>query len=317
MDDLYKEISLQEYLLIQEKIARLDYSRTSIDEIFQLLKPLRNGLSMTAIQTGIDLCLFRGVKWDKKPETLDKISYPPKSHAKINRASQEGEQLFYSSTSKNIILYEMNSKRGDRVVISEWRPTIHLIFPLIGYTNENLKKMGSSRSVNFGDMKFAAEKFRNKTELQIEIIRYLSELFCQPINSDNEEKYRLTIAIAKLFYTGEYVDSEKNDGRFSGLTYPSIKGNGEHDNYAVNIKLFDAGLIEPNCVEFIEIQDYDLKELRYKYTILDYANSFSQNNIEWKDLKNTWTIWDNEEIFFDENEPIRAFTSEGEEYHPD
>lgn len=317
MTDPYVEISRDEFLSIQKQIGMLDLEVTSVEGIFEILKPLKKELSMTAMQTGLDLSLFRGVKWGEKPNTIDMISYPPKSFAKINRASQEGKQLFYSSTSKNITLYEMYLKVGDRIVISEWRPTIALIFPLIGYSDENLKRMASERILDFGKMNYVNEKFAIKSELHFELVNYLSETFCQPIRVGESEKYKLTIAISRLFYRDQYRDSQKDDGRFSGLVYPSIKGSGNHDNFAVNVGLIDSGLIEPNRVEFIEILEYDSKLSRYKYRILDFADSFTNYQINWKNANYTWSIWDNQDIYFGEEVPVRAFTADGEEFLPD
>lgn len=317
MTEPFKEISIEEFQLIKEKISNLDYSRTTIEEIFEIIKPLLKGMGLTAVQTAIDLTLFRGVKWNNKPQTIDKISYPPRLSTKINRASDVGQQMFYSSTSKNITFYEMYLKKGDRVAISQWRPNIHLVFLLVGYIDDNLKKMGASRTIDFGPMKFVSDVFANPSDQEVESAKFIADLFCQNIPPQDENKYKLTIAITRLLTRDHYVDAQKKDGRFSGLVYPSIKGNGEHDNYAINIDLIDNKFIEPYNVEFIEIVDYESQRQRYKYKILDYADSFSENRINWKEIKNSWTIWDDQEIFFGESMPIRAFTSDGDECIPD
>jgi len=84
-----------------------------------------------------DLVLFRGIQYSSKPKFYEELIYPPINKAKTNRANVKGEQVFYASTKKKAVFYELDAKPGDALVLSTWVTALPLLISNVGYTSEN------------------------------------------------------------------------------------------------------------------------------------------------------------------------------------
>lgn len=315
MNDPNAPITVEEFEKIQIQIAEIDLRTISIEMIMDIIRPVLNGIPLACQYTAVNLGLYRAIAWSDKPALFDDITYPPIKFAKINRASLEGEQVFYSSSSKNITLFEVDAKVGSRYVISEWRTTQQLMLPLLGYTTQNLEHLGGGREDKFEEFDYSKIQYANSIEHLKNILNYLCKLFCQQVPSNSQHLFKITIAIAKLIYQQEFAGFPPNQsGIFNGLIYPSIKGKGTHDNYAIKKEVIDSGFVEFFSAEFIEIMSFANGVYRYK--ILDYANSIKDGEILWKNTEQTWTIEDNQDTYFDED-GLRLYDSEQNEINCD
>jgi len=129
----------------------------------------------------------------------------------------------------------------------------------------------------------------------------------------DENIYKLTIAIAKILM-GEV--ELKEDGlfkEFDGLLYPTIKYNANADNVVLKKHVIDFNKLSIDRVEYIKIVNYT--DNKYQYKILDVSDSINGNLIVWKDLSSTWTVNDeSDDIYFENN---KAFNEFGDEIEPD
>ncbi len=253
---------------------------------------------VTTFRFNPGLLLFRGIKYSEKPKFLHDIIYPPKDQAKINRASEKGEQMFYASTVKKAVVYELNIKSGDRLIISTWRTNNILLFNNVGYTKANLENLGANKVTPFND--------EGENEVNKLIADYLALSFCQNISEEDEHLYKLTIAIARIHL------HDVNDNRFAGLYYPTVRLNGDEENFAIDKNVVDHGLLDFEGIQFIEIIDRIYN--RYKYSILDIAEDITDYNINWKNLSNHWTVYDDSEdlYFIEEGGNIFAYNQDGD-----
>lgn len=121
----------------------------SEQEIMKHLKILITGYKIFIAHTNPGLVLFRGIKYSDKPDYWEQLIYSPKEKAKINRASAEGQSMFYCSTLKKSVFYELFVKRGDRLVITTWILSKQALFANIGYTIGNLARLGTIRKRPF------------------------------------------------------------------------------------------------------------------------------------------------------------------------
>lgn len=275
--------------------------------------------------------LYRGIKFDHKPELYNDIIYPPKHLATLNRASGENEQMFYCSNLKKAPFYELFVNIGDKLVLSTWTLNKHATFNNIGYSKTNLTNLGSIRDSPFMSTEY--KELSNKQSFDL-ISDYLGELFCKKILPEENYYYKLTNAIAKKHFNArpkDYnnpikldsnslpIDLNKKDftlNNFPGLTYPTIQNDGIADNFVILKEAIDDNILEFNKVEYIEI--VDIINNQYKYKIIDIAFEIKNSKIEWKKLDKQWHLYDDtEEInFVEENGLFLAFTPFGDLIDP-
>jgi hypothetical protein len=292
--------SIAEKIRIIETVEK-KFLTLSTDQIIDLINPVFTYYVAHTFILALNLILYRGIKYSQKPLLLKDLSYAPIKYAKINRASEEGEQMFYCTTKKKAVLYELNAMPGDRLVISSWYTIARLNVNSVGYTNSNLKELSSSSADLTWDNVDPNVKFYDEENLYI--ANYLAKTFSQRINSSNLDVYRLTIPIAKKHFP---------EDQFHGLIYPTIQFNANAENLAIKPVAIDNNFIEFERVEYIEV--IELVENKYKYKILDVSDSILNDKIVWKNLKQTLTVTDdNDELYFIEDEgEIIAYNEKGD-----
>lgn len=283
MSDLIKPTFDEKKEVIQE--FENTYFINSIGESMELMNPLFTGYWSMGLNLAIDLLLFRGIKYSEKPNFVSETSYPPPEYAKMNRASELGESMFYCTTNKKVIFYELKLQPGDKIVISTWRVVKNIFVNSIGYTKNNLENLGYE-----GDAFKWDEDGNNNPILDEENMymnEYFSKCFSQNIESDTTNLYKKTIPIAKRLF---------HDDLFMGLIYPTIQYNAKYENLAIIPKALDNQFLEAIEFEFIEV--VEIIDGRYKYKIIDYADTKSENTIEWLRLTNQWTRYDDDDDLY-------------------
>jgi len=281
-----------------EELQAIDIEKETIENLQNYFNQIMHGYSVIAMALNPGFVLYRGIKYTERPKKIVEIIYPPKNKAKINRASNEGEQMFYASASKKPVFYELNAQPGDKFIISTWKTNNVLLFNNIGYTKSNFEELGASRLPL--DFLKPNDDVTNKF-----IADFLAKCFCQNISRENTYLYKLTIAIARIHLQNVY------DKRFAGLFYPTVQLNADEENFAINKSVIDNGLLDFERIEFVEV--IDKIQNQFKYRILDIAYEIKNGNIEWKNLETQWTLYDDsEELFFvEENERVIAYDRDG------
>lgn len=283
------------------QIQDLDLELESIEGIKVLLDPIIKGHKLSCPNFHPGLKLYRGIKYDIKPEFVSQLSYPPKEFAKISRASREGESLFYCANSNNVPYYELGGQIRDKLVISQWETTRNLLVNNIGYTDSNFLKLQSNRTTK--NVWTSKPETSTKLETREDIVQnFLATAFSQ--EAKNTSYYKLTVAIAELHIGGTIIadDNIKQyiGDSFAGFMYPTIQMNANADNFAIKPQIIDTGGLSFVDVFFIEITN--IIDLKFEIRTLDWANSISpEGRIEWKGRLPQWQLKGDENVTLGED----------------
>lgn len=66
------------------------------------------------------------------PKNVQDLSYPPIHKTKINRANDNGEQVFYASAGMPTTLAESRVKEGQYIIVSKWKNSKDLLLQEVG-----------------------------------------------------------------------------------------------------------------------------------------------------------------------------------------
>jgi len=159
----------------------------------------------------------------------------PKEKYQLNRCSDLGEKILYTSTETDTTICELQLEKGETFTLADFvtrSENLNAIVQVIGI-NE-LSKAQKKFEKLFNDhypklKKDAPEEY----EKNIIIDNFLSEQFQIKIASNESWKYKLTIAISQILLS----NPETN-----GLIYPSISTNSKGANIALKPEFVDQNL---------------------------------------------------------------------------
>jgi len=82
--------------------------------------------------------IYRTRVWHESepPKSVADISYPPKHVSRLNRANEEGEQVFYASAGLPPSFVESRLQQGQNVVCGEWRNTAQMTLQEVGLSED-------------------------------------------------------------------------------------------------------------------------------------------------------------------------------------
>ena len=261
-----------------QAIKELDLKTVEIDSIKELIKPILKGFVTSTPKFEAGLTLYRSRYCKTKPTNVCDLTYPPKEYIKSNqRVNRANHPVFYCSTAREAVFFELDVKPKDEIVVSKWETTEELLVNNVGYTRISFLNLKSNReNQNFG----AIEKEIDISETNNLVNEFLSQEFTKIVPAGNEDLYKISIAIAEKLCS---------DDMFDGLLYPAISMKANADNLAIKTQYIDEKRIVLKSVEYIQI---DAKEdFKYKITVLDFANSFKDDGtIEWKGRLPHWVL---------------------------
>jgi hypothetical protein len=257
-------------------LEKLDFKTASIQEIEDLLFPLFKGYTVSAPSFDTGLYLYRS-RICTKPNYLHELSYPSKEHIlEYGRANNIGQPMFYGSISKNIPLFELNAKVGDRLFISIWKTKAKLLINHIGFSDEVFKLLNSNREGN--SLYQFVSNTRNFNDINTFVYNYLAAAFAKKIQRTESYLYRLSIAITNKLLMGDLLD---------GVIYPTIAMNGNSDNIVIKPSYVDVNM-DFVAVEYLEVTE--VKDMQYKIQILDSANEIQEGKLIWTGKMLGWTL---------------------------
>ena len=256
-----------------------------VDEIRELIRPLMKGVRVQAPIVPAGTFLYRARKLDKsfnkdREILLSDLKYPPPDKATLGRLNRDGQSVFYCSSSKEPIFFELpNLNEGHEIILSFWKTLEPMILNNIGYTEYIFNQMGAKRvapswSVNKIDdsnQEITLNENSIPSEERERILshdenRVLRELmgkeFMREVHDSEHHHYQLTTALAEL-HLGEIKNHAQ---QFAGIIYPSVKMSANGDNFA---------LISDFVDQHIEFK----KTTHIRVTKRD-GNSFSINKID-------------------------------------
>ncbi|MGK2864509.1 MAG: hypothetical protein ACSLE0_21445, partial [Chitinophagaceae bacterium] len=270
------------------QIRNLDLSTVTIEEITELLVSMMKGYKLsTLIYKPGRRDIFRAIRYSEPPNKISDLWYPPLEYAEINRANRRGEQVFYGSSMREIPLFELNARVGNKFVISRWKTTKDLALNNVGYNETIFQKFNSSRQNQKWISEFGVEAKRTENTL---IRNFLAECFSQKLTASNPNIYKLTVAIAeKLFNNGiAMIGNNLVTINFEGLIYPTLQMNANGDNIALKRSFIDKGGLELQSVEFVEIKG--IMDFKYDLNVIAKSNTIRNGGeIDWEGQTSHWS----------------------------
>lgn len=289
------------------EIQNLDLQTVDIDIIKKQIGLLSNGYTQTSPIIPKGSKLFRGVVWREKPNSIEQVSYPPKSSIKnLHRAGRKEESLFYCSTAREAPFWELSVTAGDSLVISHWETNEPLLVNNVGYHADVFYRLNSGRACpNWGDSLESPKDLSANEQIKA----FFSQEFAQKILYSQEHLYKISIAIAEHHF---------QQNIFAGLLYPTLAMKANTDNLVLKPEVVDKYLILKK-VEYIFVEEVVENE-KFKVKILDFANSFDTNGqIQWKGHRPQWVLKEEGEMlnFSVENNQWVARNARGEIVEPE
>lgn len=287
-------------------VESLDYKTISIKEIENILEPMFKGYEICAPKFKPGLEVYRGRICDK-PTNIKEISYPPPTFIRnYGRINDKGESIFYAATGRGVTFFELKARVGDTIAISHWRTKKEAILNHIGFTSKAKKVLNSNRNLD-KIYNFVRETIKVPCDINSLVNDYISSKFIESVNPSEEERYKLSIALARKLITCDLLD---------GLLYPTIAMFGNADNIAFKTKFVDSS-IDFVSVEFVRVTN--VEGVNYTFDILDSANKLdSAGNFVWSGRGLSWVMNGENKILrmSVENDTWKASNEKGETIDP-
>lgn len=254
------------------EIAALNLSTSSVDDVLALIRKLGAGYAYQNLTIPAGRLIYRAIPYFDKPTYLKQLSYPPQEYAKLNRASLAGESLFYGTFHYATGLREIHAELGTRFVISRWKIQRDLTVTSVGFTDEAFELMRALRknTINaLGDIIYTNQ------EENVAVHNFLAAKFTQDVPSDQQELYKLTIAIARFLH----------DPKTQGMIYPSIAARANAENIILRPEVVDEEAIRFDRVIYAEVSGITEDYRHFGLHGRDSANSIYPNGqIAWSGL---------------------------------
>ena len=201
------------------------------------------------------------------------LSYPPAQLCKAGRLNRAGAPLFYASTSKSPLLFELEAGQGEQFILSIWRMDESPILSSLGYVHSVFSALGAQRGAPSWLSTRAVEP--QDAQSNFHKVDLLGELFAQRVQPFELEKYKLTAAIAEL----HYGLLEGGARQFAGAMYPSVAMWANGDNIALRPWFVDAHM---HLTKAIHIRVDSTEDKTFSITELDKAFDVdSQGKLRW------------------------------------
>jgi hypothetical protein len=173
----------------------------------------------------------------------------PEKNAKIGRCNEEGKSLFYCSSDLVTAILEVKPQEGDFISVANFKNLFSDDKPMF-----RIQPIGKTYLMQIPELRLLFENYI-LDESQFEIEDFLDNLFHQIIKDDELYKYKLSIAVANIFFThGTNVNKEIIET--DGLLYPSIIRNKK--SYCFVLKPW----IVHCYFEIIYVQTFEILEIK-------------------------------------------------------
>ncbi len=216
---------------ILEELSHLDLRTVTIEDIKTRLEVLLSGYYAWAREFRPGLSVYRARTTRSKPTGVRELTYPPPeaipTDQRVNRARHG---VFYCCLSSEGPLAELHPEPDVTAVLTKWETKTKLFVNSVGFTPENLKRLGSVRK----DLGWLPKDRSDYGPTQRLVEEALAREFTRPVSDRDEHEYKFTIAVAEIFLAGE---------DFDGLMYPSVALYGNDVNLAIAPAYVDEHLV--------------------------------------------------------------------------
>ncbi len=251
-----------------------------IDALKRLLRPKLDDYVVAIKDVRPGNRIFRGVKWDTRPDAVSQLSYPPAGVIRMGRANREGQSVFYASLGGPAILFELKAKRGDLIALGEWEITEPLWMHNLGFDETALRRLGD----RLYPRPQLTNLIPNETKRNRKLRRKLSKAFTENLTPENEYRYKQSIAINELLFDGASpIPINPGGPRFAhvaGIVYPAMQMRGAADNVMLYPAYVDSSL-KISTARYVVVEDCDQDRASYSVLNLAISKLFSGGLIQW------------------------------------
>lgn len=265
------------WLFTDEQVRKND-----IDTLKRWLRPKLDGYAVAIKDMTATNRLYRGVPWPERPRLVSDASYPPTRFARLNRASRDGQPMFYASLGVPPVFFELRAVAGQRVALSEWEVAEAVWMHNLGFHEAALRRLGGAAAPVRPQL---TQPIPRETKQNAKMRRLLSLAFTADTSGDREYRYKLSVAINEwLFHKAEPLPLRPGGPKFdrvAGTAYPAMQMKGVADNVAIWPEFVDSCL-RIKTIRYVEIER--VEEGR-SYTVLNLAiaHRFEEGKIVWQD----------------------------------
>jgi hypothetical protein len=256
--------------------------KNDIDTLERWLRPKLGGYIVAIKDLGSDNEFFRGVVWPEPPNSVADLSYPPVSYAKLNRASRDGQPMFYASRGAPPVFFELRAKAGQRIALSQWAVNEPIWMHNLGYHQDALRRLGGP---NTPLRHHFLNSIPGESKENLQLRRLLSLAFTADVSRGREYRYRLSVAIHELLFGKAEPIPLRPGGPKSGLVagtaYPAQQMKGVADNVAIWPAFVDSSLTIKSA-RYVLVEKAE-DGLSYALFNLAIADTFYNGQIDWHD----------------------------------
>lgn len=259
-----------------ERVQNLDIQKHNIDVIKRKINYFPKGFTIESVPISEGETIYRARILDSKPSQVSDLGYPEKHHvSEFGRANRPHNPIFYASSGASAAVFEKDPEPGDRVAILKWRLTDEILLSKIGYSDEVLSRLNSSRELEDIPQGLLPEtESRGNSRLR----KYLAKLFTRRVPEERKHHHKLTAALAEMCRKGDIM---------CGNLYPTVEMWGNADNLAIETDVVDESL-EPISAEYIEIQMQDDQQI--KTDTLDTCRTIENSELQWNGHGHRWVL---------------------------
>ena len=286
-----------------ELLRTADPRTADVDELVRRLWLATVGVPIRAPVFEPGFMLFRG-RICETASTVPDLSYPPAALTRIGRLNRAGDPVFYSSTSRAAVFYELSVAEGTTVLVSRWRAAAPMLLCHVGYHESVFASLGSRRPVAGWD---GVNSPNAGLPASASIWKQIGQLFATHVPDGEEHRYAVSVAIAERMMTDP----------FAGVLYPSMSMWANADNVALRPSWVDANL------RFVGVESVRVKVITgttMEVEVLDYATSPDGETLAWKGRGLNWVMRESGGVlrFESTGEIWRAFDDQtGRELDPE
>src|SRR5262249_9620324 len=133
-------------------ITRMDFASADVDLLKDRLKLLFTGYMLSSPIIGLGQKLYRGVAWSERASKVDQLRQPrPNRGNTCGRANRPSQSMFYASTARAAVFYELDPQPGQHIAIGRWCVNSKLWINNVGFTPDILRGHGANRDENSND----------------------------------------------------------------------------------------------------------------------------------------------------------------------
>lgn len=223
-------------------------------------------------------------------DTVQNLWYPkPEFVLRRGRCNEVNAPVFYCADSDMTAIIELRPNVGDLLTVLEIKLKDSKSQPMV--MTVGIHEFTAKTNPKYGGVPPDQDKEHQlflKEEGLLEtnplLNQYLTDVFMQVVDEDNEDGYKITAAIARImfgqdeFFNKDGTPAPKQE--VHGLAYPSIRADKFGANVAFTTNAADK-LYRPVCATLVRVEE-KIDETHYTVGILKQSNSIAQDGtIEW------------------------------------